>query len=122
MPGWMDKLKAKAEETLHDPEKMDAIKSKVANAAERRLAGRSRQGGYYGPGANPGAVFIDEGGPDGREYAAEERAQDTGGGGDSESPNASDWNDAGSSDSGGWGDSGSSDSGDGGELSDGGGD
>ena len=29
MPGWMDKLKSKAEETLHDQEKMDRVRAKA---------------------------------------------------------------------------------------------
>ncbi len=122
MPDWMDKVKDKAQQTLQDPQKMDALKSKAADAVGRRLAGSSAQGNYNGPGIDAGVRVVEDSevagyGDDG---AGEDATRGDAAGSDgtpsiaqggwanSATPDSGSWDSGGTSDAGGWADGGSS--------------
>ncbi len=119
MPGWIDKLKDKAQQTLQDPQKMDAIKSKVAGTVGRRLAGGAGQGSYYGPGINPGMVVVEDsavtGYGAGDDSGGNVPSGDASGWESSTSSGQEGWTDSATSDTGSWGGGGSSNAGDGGD-------
>ncbi len=106
MSGWMDKLKDKAQQTLQDPQKMDAIKSKVAGTVGRRLAGGSGQGSYYGPGINPGMVVVEDsavtGYGGGDDSGGDVPYGDASGSESSTAPGQESWTESATSDSGTW--------------------
>jgi len=93
--GLLGKLMGKAQDTLNDPQKMDAIRGKVTNALNRRMA-RGSGGGYYAGGMNPGMGGYADGSNES---------------GNTQDPRSGNWDSGTSDGSGGWDTSASSDSG-----------